>query len=512
MKSKLIIFLLAFCTAAFAEEAGLSPQRIKLISNSIFTVYTYGPDGQETGRGSGFIVGVNGLCVTNFHVLEDAYSAVVKLKTGEKIKVRHVADYDAEADLVKFQLDVPASRIFVPLGVAPTLPMQGEDIISISTPLGLYEQTLAKGNVSSVRKEKGYGHLIQVTAPLSRGSSGSPIINSQGQVVGIATMIVVSGQNLNFAVTALKLAQLNRNRKQRLFDMSKDPLETRYIKLARYALRQRNTRTAIKYVNTELGTNPQNHWAWRMLGDIYFMSNDFEKSMEYHKRAYNISDCTENVFSYGQSVSALGKQRGGDKQYFQLAYELLNKVATVKADPSIYYAIGDLIYEYSVTYSSIGTDKLKSALESLDYALYVYYRSPSKYNFAPDLVYIKRGEVKTAMNDVGSALVDYDNAIKIDPQYYKAYYLRGKLRAFNLDNPVAGLEDEEKALRLIGNSPQIKADILYTQAMIYHKLAYSTGNESFISSSVDKLGEAYKLTGNTDYMDYKQQIIDELNE
>jgi tetratricopeptide (TPR) repeat protein len=434
------------------------------------------------------------------------------MKSGEKIRIRNIVDFNPSADLVKFQLDVPAGRTFMPLRIASVLPAQGEDIVSISTPLGLYEQTFSKGSVASVRKERGYGHLIQVTAPLSRGSSGSPIINMQGDVVGIATLIVISGQNLNFAVTSLKLNQMNRRLGLSLFGMSKDPLETSNIKQARYAVRRNNVSSAIDLVKAELRKNPKNHLAWRMLGDIYYKVEQYEKSIEYYERACGISSTVENLFSYGQCVSALGKSMGGDQKYFHKAFELYNKAVNTKPDPAVYYAMGDLIHDYSVVHGTVSTSNLKKGLEALDYAISIYGSVPSKFNFAPDLAYIKRGEIKTAMNDVGSALVDYENAIKIDPQYYKAYYLRGKLSAFSLDNPVAGLEDEEKALRLIGNIPQIKADILYTQAKIYHKLAYSTGNESFITSSVDKLGEAYKLTGNTDYMDYKQQIIDELNE
>ena len=120
--------------------------------------------------------------------------------------------------------------------------------------------------------------------------------------------------------------------------------------------------------------------------------------------------------------------------------------------------------------------------------------------------FAKRGEVKAAMNDMGGALVDYDNAIKLNSQYYKPYFLRGKLRSFNFGNLEAGLEDAEKALRLVGNQPEIKADILYTQAQIYHRLASNTGNGSFAASALTKLDEAYRLTHKSEYLAYRQQL------
>jgi tetratricopeptide (TPR) repeat protein len=254
--------------------------------------------------------------------------------------------------------------------------------------------------------------------------------------------------------------------------------------------------------NTELRKNPRNHIAWVLLGDVYYSEGEYTKSMEYYKRAYNIFPTVENVSDYGLSVAALGKANGGDKASFQLAYNLFNEVVRLKPDPFIYYVIGDLLYDYTVTYKLLNPNKLQSALSALDYSLSLY---------QSDIAFIKRGEVKAAMNDIGSALVDYENAIKIDPQYYKAYYLRGKLRAFNFGNLEAGLEDEEKALRLVGNNPHVKADILSVQAFIYYQLAYKTGNRNLLTSSFDKLGEAYTLTENEAYLEIKQQMEDELN-
>jgi tetratricopeptide (TPR) repeat protein len=488
---------------------------IRKLSNSIFTIYVYGPDGREYGSGSGFIIGSNGLCVTNFHVLENAFSAVVKMRNGEKIKVRNIVDFNPNTDLVKFRLDVSPKRSFPALKLAPKFPVRGEDVISISSPgVGgvALEYTTAKGNVAAIRKFAQFGDVIQITAPISAGSSGSPIINTKGEVIGVATFYLKGqGQNLYYAVPARRLGQMNKTRNIALVDMSKDPLETRYVKLANYAYFQKDIKRAISLLNTELKRNPSNHLASKMLGQVYYMNGRYETAMKYFENAYNISHSEENIFYYGRCIAAIGKEKGGDKQYFDMAYQLYNEVVQHRPDPVFYYEIGSLIYDYAAVYKRISASKnLKRAMDALDYSLDIYYSSPSKYDFEPDVAWIKRGEIHAAMNDFSASLVDYNNAIKIDPNFFKAYYLRGMLKAQEMNNPEAGLEDEEMALRLAkakGYPKTVIAEILLAQAAIYYQLAAKTGNSKFISSAIAKLDEAYSITGNEKYAEIKNKLL-----
>jgi tetratricopeptide (TPR) repeat protein len=497
MKTRIILLLSFLSLIAFAQQPSLTPQKIRQISNSIFTIYTYDADGKYTGAGSGFIIGSNGLCVTNFHVLEDAFRADVKLKSGEKLRVRSVTDFNASADLVKFRLEAPSGRTFPTLRLSGRLPMQGDDIVNISTPFGIFEQTFSKGNVATVRRHSDHGYLIQVTAPFSQGSSGSPIVNANGEVVGVATMIFKYGQNMNFAVSSIKLLQMNGTRNIPLADMTKDPLVTRYIKQARAAFKRNKLDNAVAMAQTELRRNPQNSVALSLMGEIFYTAGDYEKSTRYFQKAYSISNRDEDKLYYGLSMADLGMAKNGDMQCFRIAYPLLNEIAKNHRDPFTYYYIGNLLYEYTVTYKRLRGAKLQEALNALDYSLQL---EPHSFTFAA------RGEVKAAMNDMGGALVDYDNAIKLNSQYYKPYFLRGKLRSLNFGNLEAGLEDAEKALRLVGNQPKIKADILYTQAQIYHRLASNTGNGSFAASAINKLDEAYRLNQKSEYLAYRKQL------
>jgi len=84
----------------------------------------------------------------------------------------------------------------------------GERIIVYGSPLGL-EKTVSDGIVSAIREVPGHGTLIQITAPISPGSSGSPVLNMKGEVIGIATFQFIKGKNLNFAIPSKRVARLN---------------------------------------------------------------------------------------------------------------------------------------------------------------------------------------------------------------------------------------------------------------------------------------------------------------
>ncbi len=112
-----------------------------------------------------------------------------------------------------------------PLSISPTLPETGERVIVIGTPLGL-EKTVSDGIVSAVRDVAGFGKIIQVTAPISPGSSGSPVVNMKGEVIGVATFFVVAGQNLNFAIPVERISKLVQGKGPTLSEREEQRAET----------------------------------------------------------------------------------------------------------------------------------------------------------------------------------------------------------------------------------------------------------------------------------------------
>ncbi len=154
-------------------------------------------NGKEIATGTGFLVSSDGKLITNHHVIENAASAVAKAENGGLFPVEGVLAADPKNDLVLLKLkgkDLP----FLPLGSSDKIEV-GTRIAIIGSPLGL-EGSMSEGIVSAVRELMGDLKMLQVTAAISPGSSGSPVMNVKGDVVGIASTLLLGGQALNFAV------------------------------------------------------------------------------------------------------------------------------------------------------------------------------------------------------------------------------------------------------------------------------------------------------------------------
>jgi hypothetical protein len=192
------------------------PAIVKRITPAVVVVETQ--RGAKRGLGTGFFVNANGHIVTNYHVLFGADQATVKTADGQRFPVKRIVAEDREADLILVSADVPR-RLVVPLEVSGTLPEVGEKIYAIGHPLGL-EKTVSEGIVAAIRTLPRLGEIIQITAPISPGSSGGPVFNAAGKVIGVARATVRTGQNLNFAVPGKRVLALAGGRGQSFQDFS----------------------------------------------------------------------------------------------------------------------------------------------------------------------------------------------------------------------------------------------------------------------------------------------------
>ena len=163
----------------------------------LITVETNG----SSARGSGFFTGT-GQIFTNSHVIHNAKSITVKTHNGKTYSAE-VLDENKDLDIAVLTVNADRKDYSV-LSFAKDIPAHGSGIVVIGSPLG-YEQTVSGGLVSAVRRYDNNITVLQITAPISPGSSGSPVMNMRGEVVGIATMTNTAGQSLNFAVSPLSI-------------------------------------------------------------------------------------------------------------------------------------------------------------------------------------------------------------------------------------------------------------------------------------------------------------------
>ena len=151
----------------------------------------------DQGQGSGFLVRDNGTIVTNHHVISESTRALIKLESGEKFRRVHVLVSDPSKDLAILRIE-SAGLPFLPLGDSNRARV-GEEVILIGSPKGL-EQTVSNGIVSGTRLTETGFEVIQTTAAASPGSSGGPLLDRRGQVIGVASFYIAEAQNLNFVI------------------------------------------------------------------------------------------------------------------------------------------------------------------------------------------------------------------------------------------------------------------------------------------------------------------------
>jgi tetratricopeptide (TPR) repeat protein len=226
--------LLVACASLSGQTTETAKQVYDSSQNSVFLIYLNDSSGSPTALGSGFLVGSRTLA-TNAHV---ASAGSPVLSVGPVLIPLRVLRIDEENDLALLTLDADLSS--KPLLLSTVAVSPGEQIFAIGNPEGL-EKTISQGIVSGLRK-KDNRDLIQITSPISHGSSGGPVLNAKGEVVGIAVGILENGQNLNFAVPVAYLKALIEN-------SSKKSSATDTKSLIEEAKKLQSQRSGLEYSN-----------------------------------------------------------------------------------------------------------------------------------------------------------------------------------------------------------------------------------------------------------------------
>jgi serine protease Do len=155
---------------------------------------------EQRGVGSGFVMNREGYILTNNHVVEDADQIKVKLADGKEYEGK-VVGQDPKTDLALIKINASSDLQPLTLGNSDNLKV-GSWVVAVGSPFGL-EQTVTAGIVSAKGRVIGsgpYDNFIQTDASINPGNSGGPLINMKGEVVGINTAIIASGQGIGFAI------------------------------------------------------------------------------------------------------------------------------------------------------------------------------------------------------------------------------------------------------------------------------------------------------------------------
>ncbi len=373
------------------------PSLIKRIEPSTVIVFAYDDKGEFLCQGSGFFISQNGDIITNYHILERARSAEVKTTDGKIYSVPRIVAVDSQSDIVRISIDIASPYVY-PLPLCTTLPEVGERVIVYGSPLGL-EKTVSDGIVSAIREVPDYGEVIQITAPVSPGSSGSPVLNMKGEVIGVATLQIVEGQNLNFAIPSEKIVNLKSKEEKTIFTAievfwgespvlvwqeDKEKKDSDYFLIALmdvlYFLSEKEYEKALPCLEIVIQSEPA--FAYFGIGYCYGLLGNITKSIEAFEKADHIDNVCVDCNLVGWGYSMLSNYTKAIEAYKQAIY----------IDPEDARGYRN----FGFTYNSLGL--YKDALEAFKQAIRIDPNSAySHYDLG--IAYLAIGDRNSALNE-----------------------------------------------------------------------------------------------------------------
>ena len=437
---KLVWILLVLLLPVPTHAQDLLPELVRRIKPSAVAIETFDSRNEKLSRGSGFFVEADRI-VTNRHVLEGAYRAEVHSSTGAVYPVKGVLAVDAEGDIALLKVEAPANQIR-PLPLDKTSPQEGESVVVIGNPLGL-EGSVTNGIVSAVRDIPTFGRIIQITAPISTGSSGSPVVNMQGQVIGIATLQITGGQSVNFAIPSERISQLQVVPIMSLGDLVANAGRNKRAKAVQFFrdglsfLSKDDCEKALQYFEKAVESDSNYAEAWAQSGFCNEKLGRHQEALEASKRAVILRPSAESYFNIGLASFYLKNYKEAVEGYRQ----------SIKLDPynaaDAYFALG-LVYrdwnkpddeiqaykqtirlrpDYMAAYERLGSRYLKS--KKFNEAIEVF-RQLAALKPGDAVTPNNLGEAYYELNRLPEAMESFRQSIRLKPDFGKAYYNLGR--------------------------------------------------------------------------------------
>lgn len=436
---KLVWLLLVLVVPVRVEASqDLLPELVRRIKPSAVAIETFDSRGEKLSRGSGFFIDADRI-VTNRHVIEGAHRAEIHSSNGTVIPVKGVLAVDAEGDIALLKIDPQQIR---PLPLDKTSPQEGESVVVIGNPLGL-EGSVTNGIVSAVRDIPTFGRIIQITAPISSGSSGSPVVNMQGQVIGIATLQVTGGQSVNFAIPSERISQLQVSTMMSLPELVATAGRNKRAKAVQFFrdglsfLSKDDCEKALPYFEKAVESDSNYAEAWAQSGFCNEKLGRHAEALEASKKAVSLRPSAESYFNIGLASFYLKQYRPAEEAYRQ----------SIRLDPynsaDAYYALG-LVYrdwgkadeeiqaykqairqrpDYTGAYERLGLRYLKS--KKFTEAIEIF-RQLTALKPADAVAPNNLGEAYLELNRHNEALESFRQSIRLKPDFGKAYYNLGK--------------------------------------------------------------------------------------
>jgi tetratricopeptide (TPR) repeat protein len=469
------VIVFGCATGRNAPADGQLTRLVKTIQPAVVTIVVYDLKHQVSSIGSGFFVDSTGNLITNYHVLDGQYSAEARTADGASYPIQAVVAENKRADLLKVLVGIPSNQQVSWLKISAEVPGIAEEVVVVGSPMGL-AQTVSEGIVSSIREMPAIGTFFQISAPISPGSSGSPVINMKGQVIGVASFQFIQGQNLNFAVSAKEVMELKAGGPSQSLAEWTYTRSQQKPKLAEELCRRGfefsingQNQKALEYYKLATQKDPKSMTAWYGLGSCYVGLNNPTDALETYRRAVQINPDDENAhLQLANYLSKLGRNQEAitsfreavrinpkfEPAYFNLGL-LYSQLGMLQDGKAAFETVIRLNPEAAPAYYNIGITytKIGSYQNAIDAYKQVLRLQP---DFAP--AYHNLGVVYGLLGHHDEELDAYKQAIRVDPEFVPAHYNIGNAY-LKRGNKAAALE-EYKILKEID---QKAADQLFQE-------------------------------------------------
>jgi tetratricopeptide (TPR) repeat protein len=362
-----LILLVASVAQGHAQGQETLPNLVKRVKPAVVAIATYDATGEALMTGSGFFLRP-GQVVTNLHVMRGAVRAEIKTLDGKGkvFPVNGTLSVDEEGDLALLSVDMPAERVARSTELAKELPDEGETIFVIGNPLKL-EGSVSDGIVSAVREVPNSYRIIQITAPISHGNSGSPVFNMKGQVLGVVTVKVTNGQNINLAIAAGRVAELTAGKLQPLSELSgkgKGDVAESLYRSGLDSMWLGNYDNAVGYFENAANKNPRRAETWVQVGYCKVKQGKNVEAIRAYQQALQLKPEDAEIYNrLGDAYYYLGRLREAIDSY--------TEAARLRPDWA------ETFYNLAIAYSESGNPSMAATeartLQKLDAKLYEKY-------------------------------------------------------------------------------------------------------------------------------------------
>jgi len=520
----LIILLLTLSTNACFNVQTLDAEQIfQKVKDAVVTIYVYDVNQQLVGQASGVVIDDTGYIVTNYHAYGGRNYFLVKYKDKTYNDI-DIYSLDAQKDILIIKVNPTSGtesiKTFNPIDIGDSDKLKtGEKIYAIGSPGGL-ENTISEGIISGLRNKQTTStnlnnyiikNYIQITAPISSGSSGGAVVNTKGELIGISTFIMEKGQNLNFAIPINEVLKIFNKKNSNI----KNNIEyENYFSKGLEAHNKGNYDEAILYYQKVINLNPGYFKAYYNLAQVYYSKGEYMNALNNFQNALEID--TQYIYAYYYLALCYGRLLDYDNA-------IINFKKAIKLNPQYSNAYHSLASAY------VQKGEYQTAIENYKYVLQLNPRDAN--------CYYSLGVVYNILDDHDKAIHSFTKAIEINPnevEYFQslgiAYDKKGEYdQAIN--SITKGLLINDQLIKnyiqtakqyeaLIHKKNKQSAIALYNVGLVYfHKKHYDGAiisynkaiqYDSTFAEPYHQLSDIYKIKGDYRKAEYYKEKAERL--